>query len=271
MRRILLISLLLMWIAVTHGEKRGLKVVTKTPDGDLLELYDDSWAVVIGVNQYEKWPRLQYAVNDAEAVRDKLVTLGFPQQNVIYLTDGEATKDRIELILGDELRRKVGEDDRVFIYFAGHGQTEDLPGGKQEGYENHPVIEVSWYGAKAYCEWAEKHLPTEEEWQRACQGQDGRTYPWGNGKPAGSLANYYTKDDGYDRTAPVGSFPAGAGPYGALDMAGNAWEWTAAADGRGRVLRGGSWKLNKKYLSCTHHYKLNPDTRQNHIGFRCAR
>ena len=134
MKQILTVLLLLTWVAVAHSEQRGLKVMTKTPDGDLLELYEGSWAVVIGVNQYEKWPRLQYAVNDAKAVREKLQQLGFPQENIIYLTDGQATKDRIELILGDELRRKMGKNDRVFIYFAGHGQTEDLPGGKQEGY-----------------------------------------------------------------------------------------------------------------------------------------
>ena len=57
------------------------------------------------------------------------------------------------------------------------------------GYENHPVIQVSWYGAKAYCEWVDKRLPTEEEWQQACQGPDGRMYPWGDSEPAGNLAN----------------------------------------------------------------------------------
>lgn len=115
-------------------QQRGLKVVTHTPDGEILEIYENSWAVVIGINQYQKWPKLQYAVNDAQAVKEKLVTLGFPPSNIIYLKDEQATKMEIERTLGDRLRRKMGENDRVFIYFAGHGQTEDLPGGKQEGY-----------------------------------------------------------------------------------------------------------------------------------------
>lgn len=112
--------------------RRGVRVVARTSEGSSMQLYDNSWAVVIGVNQYQKWPSLQYCVNDAKSVRDRLVTLGFPTQNIFYLTDAQATKNQIERVLGDELRRKVGKDDRVFIYFAGHGQTEDLPGGKAE-------------------------------------------------------------------------------------------------------------------------------------------
>jgi len=100
----------------------------------LKDLYDSSWAVIIGINRYERWPSLQYAVNDAEAVRDRLVALGFPERNTTVLLDGQATKMSIERVLGDQLRRQIGPNDRVFIYFAGHGQTEDLPGGGQEGY-----------------------------------------------------------------------------------------------------------------------------------------
>ena len=136
-KRLLFIGLCLLLVLMVqdgYTETRGIKVVTRTPDGKVLKLYDNSWAVVIGINRYQKWPSLQYALNDAKAVRDKLVTLGFPKENIIVLTDAQATKDRIEQVLGDELPRKTGKNDRVFIYFAGHGQTEDLPGGKQEGY-----------------------------------------------------------------------------------------------------------------------------------------
>ena len=129
------LCLLLVFMAQNgYTETRGIKVVARTPDGKALKLYDNSWAVVIGINKYQKWSALQYAVNDAKAVRDKLVTLGFPKEHIIFLTDAQATKDRIERVLGDELRRKMGKNDRVFIYFAGHGQTEDLPGDRQEGY-----------------------------------------------------------------------------------------------------------------------------------------
>ncbi|OGG48432.1 MAG: hypothetical protein A3F84_14700 [Candidatus Handelsmanbacteria bacterium RIFCSPLOWO2_12_FULL_64_10] len=91
----------------------------------------------------------------------------------------------------------------------------------------HPVVGVSWEDAKAYCEWAGKRLPTEEEWQQACQGRDGREYPWGNGFGSGR-ANIEGFREGFLQTAPVGSYPNGASPYGAMDMAGNVWEWTSS-------------------------------------------
>ena len=597
----LLLSLLLLALPASAQHNRGLKVTTRTPDGDLLELYDNSWAVIIGINQYPKWPSLQYAVNDARAVRDRLLQLGFPRRNVIFLADSQATKDSIESILGDELRRKVGSNDRVFIYFAGHGQTEDLPGGRQEGYivpvdgdnaslfsscismsdvrkfseriaakhiffaidacysglalmragepdtrdrqylqkvarlparqlvtagsageqviehgghgaftknlllaldgnadkyppfgvltgselgqylqptvsvetdnaqtpqfgrlaggqgefifvlegsetsdnsrtdqywkqaaqyddqieglkaqieaekwrqaeeeaarveveqkrrekdelerqladlqrqgrpqqtaddssgetgenffdmvmnyimpspspdeaetgagetleaeisvgemvavpdfgffidkyevtnaqyaefvcatghrvpacvecgkadstwqgcrpppgyEDHPVVGVGWQDAQAYCAWIGKRLPTEDEWQQACQGRDEREYPWGAGIDR-RKANYGAESccggdagDGYLQTAPVGRFPAGASPFGASDMAGNVWEWTASGQGTSRVLRGGSWFDPPHDLRCASRSDGEPDFRYSLIGFRCAR
>ena len=117
-----------------------------------------------------------------------------------------------------------------------------------------PVLMVTWHGAVAYCEWAGSRLPTEAEWEYAARGPEGRLYPWGDAPPSCDLANY---GDCNRAAAPVGSRPAGASWCGALDMAGNAWEWvsdwfgpystrpqedpTGPVTGDFPVLRGGGW------------------------------
>lgn len=91
--------------------------------------YDESWAVVIGINDYLHVPKLQFAVNDATAIRNLLINkFGFESQNVFALYDREATKNKILTLLGDELPFKLGENDRLFIYFAGHGETRNKMG-----------------------------------------------------------------------------------------------------------------------------------------------
>ena len=91
-------------------------------------------------------------------------------------------------------------------------------------YSDYPVIYVNWKQAQAYYEWSGARLPTEAQWEKAERGTDGRLYPWGNALPTKDLENF-NKIVG-DTTA-VGSYPSGASPYGALDMAGNVWNWTA--------------------------------------------
>jgi uncharacterized caspase-like protein len=96
----------------------------------------ESWAVVIGINDYqhERVPKLRYAVNDARSVERALVRLGFRPDRITTLLDGHATKARIEAVLGDDLREKVGTGDRVLVFFAGHGKTDRLRSGEEEGY-----------------------------------------------------------------------------------------------------------------------------------------
>lgn len=101
------------------------------------DLYKQSWAVVIGINDYRHWPDLEYAVNDARAVGDMLVeSLGFPEENIIRLYDDDASRERIAEVLGYELanQQRIGENDRVFVFFSGHGMTRPLPDGGNLGY-----------------------------------------------------------------------------------------------------------------------------------------
>ncbi len=149
---------------------------------------------------------------------------------------------------------------------------------------NQPVVGVSWDDAQAFCKWAGLRLPTEAQWEKAARGIGGREYPWGNEEPNCKKAQYGNCSG---KTLAVGSKPAGASPYGALDMAGNAWEWvadwynggyyehspvrnpTGPTIGKDRVLRGGSW-ANYPIFRSAGRFKSLPDFKADYIGFRCA-
>ncbi|HLK91427.1 MAG TPA: polysaccharide deacetylase family protein [Polyangia bacterium] len=124
--------------AVAGAPGSALTTAAETPNPLAgVHLYRESWAVVVGINAYQSWPRLAYAVNDAQAVREILVRkYGFPADHVTTLLDGEATREKILAALGDNLAdgRKVTKDDRVFVFFAGHGVTRKLPSGKSQGF-----------------------------------------------------------------------------------------------------------------------------------------
>lgn len=155
------------------------------------------------------------------------------------------------------------------------------------GFENHPVVEVSWPGARDYCAWRNKRLPTEAEWEKAARGTDGRKYPWGNAPPDRTRGQFAAR---YNDTAPVDAFPAGASPYGVLDLAGNAWEWVSSAyrpypydanDGREdqkagpvRATRGGGHDSPAEQITTTQrgrYLSRNPGAGHHNIGLRCAK
>jgi formylglycine-generating enzyme required for sulfatase activity len=241
------------------------------------------------------------ADNDADADEDEQ-----PQHRVnldaFWIDQTEVTNAMFAGFLNSQGNQTEGgatwldaDDEQVLI---------ELVGGEwlaTSGYDNHPVVVITWYGAVAYCQWAGRRLPTEAEWEKAARGPDGSIYPWGDEFDS-SLANVDDETryddykvtcgprgcDGFERSAPVGSFPDGVSLYGALDMAGNIWEWVAdlfseeyydqspvnnpigPSSGDARSFRGGSWINTAKFIRSTNRGNDSPDLSANGLGFRCA-
>jgi formylglycine-generating enzyme required for sulfatase activity len=156
------------------------------------------------------------------------------------------------------------------------------------GRDDHPINCVDWNQATAYCAWKGWRLPTEEEWEYGARGTDGREYPWGNGAPGAQLCwNGQGNTAGKGNrtsTCAVGSFNAGASPFGLLNMAGNVWEWTSstymsdyatprptgASDPR--VYRGGGWYyVSPSSVRAAIRFWIDPSYRYDGLGFRCSR
>lgn len=134
-----------------------------------------------------------------------------------------------------------------------------------------PMDCVTWEEASVFCRWAGGRLPTATEWEYAAKSGHEVIYPWGNAPPDGRRANSGGTEDGYEFTAPVGSFPAGASSWGLLDMAGNVWEWTGGDyDEQGMEARGGSWDRSPDNLRVSNRYSFQPSLRLPFVGFRCA-
>jgi formylglycine-generating enzyme required for sulfatase activity len=159
---------------------------------------------------------------------------------------------------------------KKFVQATGHGDPPHWRRGTwPEGKADHPVVQVTWESAAAYAQWAGKRLPTEEEWEKAARGTDGRVWPWGNLFDA---AKCNTNEGGLWDTTPVGKYsPDGDSPYGCVDMAGNVWEWIGGKPSPLRMpLRGGDW-LDTQVEATTFSRRMHTPKRKNDfVGFRCA-
>jgi formylglycine-generating enzyme required for sulfatase activity len=222
--------------------------------------------------------------NDPDADQDE-----FPPHSVslagYWIDRTEVTNEQFALFLNAQGNQQEGGVNWLELGES-YCQIELLDGEyrvKGSAAADRPVVMVSWYGAAAYCRWAGGRLPTEAEWEFAARGPEATLYPWGNDAPTCERAKHFRCAS---CAMPVGRLPDGASWCGALDMAGNVWEWVAdwygsypsapqedpagPAAGECRVRRGGGWHSDAQELRAAHRSCGRPSDQVGCIGFRCV-
>jgi sulfatase modifying factor 1 len=209
----------------------------------------------------------------------------YPQRtiflNAFYLDVYEVTNERYLMFI-KATGHRVPENQRDTKLTVWNGST--VP----EAFKDHPVVNVDWHDATAYCAWSGKRLPTEAEWERAARGPHGHRFPWGDTEPTRVLANYLNQWRNGAGLEPVGSHPQGASAEGVQDLQGNVWEWVAdwydphyyengptrnpqgPSAGIRKVLRGSGWESEAPLLRSAHRLSSDPKNRNHSLGFRCA-
>jgi formylglycine-generating enzyme required for sulfatase activity len=216
---------------------------------------------------------------------------------VVKVPEGEFLMGNVEtersplehqVYLSTFLMDKTGVTWGQFKVFA---EAAGIPLPRHQPYwgldDDHPAVYVTWEEARGYCQWAGSRLPTEAEREKAARGTDARMYPWGNEEPRPELA-VFRRSWGYDGTGAVGQRPAGASPYGLLELGGNVWEWCSdwygeeyysaspyrdpqgPPTGIAHSVRGGSWDSRPTVLSSSCRSFGHLGYREGDFGFRCA-
>jgi formylglycine-generating enzyme required for sulfatase activity len=244
--------------------------------GLLADTVDETWPLPppegVEVPQGMVWvgpgPFVYGAGEDARVVRleEGFFAARSPVTNQAFARFVEAT----EYVTTAE--REGGWDPGKMEYVKGFDwRHPEGPGSGIEERMDHPVVQISWLDATAYAEWAGVRLLTEREWEKAARGIDGRLYPWGD---TFDRERCNTMESRIGTTTPVGQYsPAGDSPCGCVDMAGNAWEWTASPvepDSELRVLRGGAFDGNAEGARAPLRIQLSPRGRDRSYGMRVA-
>jgi len=261
----------------------GTYIITVTTE-DLM--WEEQISLVSGNNMFEaKFRRVPY-----------LGMIYIPAGEFVFgsdkpgSSDGPSTTVSLDSYYIDRCEVTMAEY-AEFVRATGYKSQGDWEMYFKPGYENYPVVNVTWYDAVSYAEWVGKRLPTELEWEKAARGSDGRTWPWGNEWDNNNCNNTYASDPNMvalmlDMGKGKGPVPAGIleksmSPYGVFDMAGNVEEWVydwynpypykPDAEGVVKSIRGGSWYHFQDYAMCYSRNKYAPDKGYNKLGFRCVK
>ncbi len=263
-----------------------------------LKLIHGDYTVGLGKSGYVKQEQQVYIIPDERLSMKLKLEYEYDTEDMIYVEAGKFIMGSDEGHLDEkpahEVWLKAFYIDKHEVSNAQYRSFFNLITQRQPSYpyshsmgkDEQPIVGVSWFDAYKFCKWAGKRLPTEAEWEKAARGTEGLVYPWGNEWLADS-ANSAQLNLG--RISEGGKYPKGISPYGAFDMAGNAWEWcndyyednyyarspkqdpTGPRNGRVKVLRGGSWLEEPAGLRTTNRRGENPKMRLSNIGFRCAK